>query len=75
MSDDTIIVPGVEPLTVITIPGLRGRGVDHVTRVGDAIQFYAEGSPVGAPISLLVSSCDGGTPTTTGDGFIDGGTP
>jgi len=49
-------------------------GVDDVRVDGDYLQFYLNNDPVGDPIPLLVSAVDGGTPSTTSQGSIDGGT-
>lgn len=51
-----------------------GLVVDEVALVGDAFQFYSETVPIGDPISLLVAALDGGSPTSTGNGLVDGGT-
>ena len=51
-----------------------GLVVDEVSLVGDAFQFYSENVPIGSPISLLVAAIDGGSPTSTSTGLVDGGT-
>lgn len=51
-----------------------GLVVDEVALVGDAFQFYSETVPIGNPISLLVAALDGGSPTSTSNGLVDGGT-
>lgn len=54
--------------------GPQGTVVDGVERVDTSFQFTAQGSNVGSPVSLLVLSIDGGSPTATSSGSIDGGT-
>ena len=51
-----------------------GLVVDEVALVGNSFQFYSETVPIGAPISLLVAALDGGSPTSTSNGLVDGGT-
>lgn len=50
-----------------------GMVIDSVQVMNDTFQLYSGGTPVGDPISLLVSSVDGGTPTTVTESYIDGG--
>lgn len=52
-------------------PGLI---IDGVTLQDTEFQFTSGGTPIGDPISLLVASLDGGSPTATSAGYIDGGT-
>lgn len=53
---------------------IRGTVVDGVTQEDTSFQFTAQGSNVGDPVSLLVVGIDGGSPTATTVGTIDGGT-
>lgn len=52
-------------------PGLI---IDGVTLQDTDFQFTSGGTPIGDPISLLVATLDGGSPTATSAGYIDGGT-
>jgi hypothetical protein len=61
---------GKVPLTQLP----AGSFVDGVTVVGDAFQLYSGDDPVGDPVSLLIAVVDGGSPSTTSEGYIDGGT-
>jgi len=61
---------GRVPLTQVP-PGLL---VDGVNRVGDTFQFTSGGTNVGDPVSLIVEVLDGGSPSTTAESSIDGGT-
>lgn len=63
---------GLVPM--IQLPDGIGGGIDSVTVVNDALQFYAGATPVGDPISLLVAAVDGGSPTDVTSAHIDGGT-
>lgn len=53
---------------------IRGTIVDGVTQQDTSFQFTAQGENVGDPVSFLVLAIDGGSPTATSDGYIDGGT-
>lgn len=80
-----VLVPTGEPSI-----GVINGGIDDVVAVGDSIQFYWRGSPVGNPIPIAVGSggtsnvdggnptyndvFDGGTPTATETDTLDGGT-
>jgi len=48
--------------------------IDNAVRVDDSVQFYSGATTVGGPVSLVLAEIDGGTPTATSEGFIDGGT-
>lgn len=61
---------GLVPTTQIP-PGLI---IDGVTLQDTNFQFTSGGTPIGDPISLLVATLDGGSPTSTSAGYIDGGT-
>lgn len=61
---------GLVPTTQIP-PGLI---IDGVTLQNTDFQFTSGGTPIGSPISLLVATLDGGSPTSTSAGYIDGGT-
>lgn len=61
---------GLVPTTQIP-PGLI---IDGVTLQGTDFQFTSGGVPIGSAISLLVATLDGGSPTSTSSGYIDGGT-
>lgn len=63
---------GLVPLT--QLPEGIGGGIDSVEVLDDSLQFYAGTTPVGDPISLLISALDGGTPSTVTDARVDGGT-
>ena len=52
-------------------PGLI---IDGVTLQDTEFQFTSGGVAIGDPISLLVATLDGGSPTSTSSGYIDGGT-
>lgn len=52
-------------------PGLI---IDGVTLQNTEFQFTSGGTPIGDPISLLVATLDGGSPTATSAGYVDGGT-
>lgn len=52
-------------------PGLV---IDGVYVAGTNFQFTSGGVDVGDPVSLLVAALDGGSPTGTNSGYIDGGT-
>lgn len=54
--------------------GPQGTVVDGVTQMDTSFQFTANGMNVGSPVSFLVLAIDGGSPTATSDGYIDGGT-
>lgn len=51
-----------------------GLAIDDVVLVGTAFQFYSGPTAIGDPISLLIANIDGGTPSSTSTGFVDGGT-
>ena len=63
---------GDSKVPILQIPA--GLVVDGVTLSGDSFQFTAQGSNVGDPISLLIASLDGGSPSSTSAGYVDGGT-
>lgn len=54
--------------------GPSGTVVDGVSLVDTSFQFTAQGQPVGSPVSFLVLNIDGGSPSSTSAGYIDGGT-
>jgi hypothetical protein len=56
------------------VQGPQGTVVDGVTLVDTSFQFTAQGQNVGSPVSFLVLNIDGGSPSGTSDGYIDGGT-
>lgn len=67
--------PGLDGSGLVAVgqipPGLL---VDGVNRVGDTFQFTSGGTNVGDPVSLIVEVLDGGSPSTTAESSIDGGT-
>lgn len=48
--------------------------VDDVVLTGTAFQFYSGATAIGDPVSLLIANLDGGTPSSTTGGYVDGGT-
>ena len=63
---------GLVPL--IQLPADIGGGIDSVSVGAESFQFYNGTTPVGDPISLLLSALDGGTPSTVTASRVDGGT-
>lgn len=49
--------------------------IDTVVQTGSEIQFYSGSTLIGDPVSLVAVVVDGGTPSSTSSGTIDGGTP
>lgn len=54
--------------------GDTGPSVDGLVRNGDSFQVTVNGVAVGTALSLLIQNIDGGSPSSTSAGVIDGGT-
>lgn len=54
--------------------GATGAGISNIVVVNDALQFYAGSNAVGSPVVVPGAVVDGGSPTATSEGSIDGGT-
>jgi hypothetical protein len=77
-TDITVNLVPFVPAPGTTAVGVTVTGaVDNVIQTGDTLQFYVDGVPIGAPVSLIPSGAgdlDGGDPSSPGSGSIDGGT-
>jgi len=54
--------------------GPTGPAVDNIAVINDSLQFYIGGTAIGSPVVVPGAIIDGGSPTTTSLGLIDGGT-